>query len=163
MYNLTTLGKILSKREYLYMEYFLNKNQNLQLPNYLRSTPTNSLFIEIQRSHNFIEPSNFISEISRDFYYTNVLFYNLATVKSILSSSEIISLGKFINNLFYYFVETSNYNNLRNSNTGVYKNQFRPMRKGISSMIRLQATGAIALPIETRLHILASSRDIIHS
>jgi hypothetical protein len=37
------------------------------------------------------------------------------------------------------------------------------MRKGISNMIRLQATGAVTLPSEIRLNILASSRDIIHS
>ena len=30
-------------------------------------------------------------------------------------------------------------------------------------MVRLHATGAIAMPIEIRLHILASSRDVIHS
>jgi len=49
------------------------------------------------------------------------------------------------------------------SNNDLYKNQFRPLRKGVSNMIRLHATGAIAMPIEIRLHILASSRDIIHS
>jgi len=37
------------------------------------------------------------------------------------------------------------------------------MRKGISNMVRLHATGAVAMPTEVRLHILASSRDIIHS
>jgi hypothetical protein len=37
------------------------------------------------------------------------------------------------------------------------------MRKGISNMIRLHATGAIAMPIEIRLQILASSKDVIHS
>ena len=30
-------------------------------------------------------------------------------------------------------------------------------------MIRLQATGAVPMPIEIRLHIVASSRDVIHS
>ena len=30
-------------------------------------------------------------------------------------------------------------------------------------MLRLHATGAVALPIEVRLQILASSRDVIHS
>jgi heme/copper-type cytochrome/quinol oxidase subunit 2 len=30
-------------------------------------------------------------------------------------------------------------------------------------MIRLQATSAIAMPTEIRLHILASSKDVIHS
>lgn len=43
------------------------------------------------------------------------------------------------------------------------KNQYQPSRKGISNMIRLHATGAIALPIETRLQVLASSKDVIHS
>jgi heme/copper-type cytochrome/quinol oxidase subunit 2 len=48
-------------------------------------------------------------------------------------------------------------------NKTLYKNQYRPMRKGIANMIRLHATGAIAMPIEIRLHIIASSKDIIHS
>jgi len=43
------------------------------------------------------------------------------------------------------------------------KSQYRPMRKGITNMIRLQATSAIAMPTEVRLHILASSKDVIHS
>jgi heme/copper-type cytochrome/quinol oxidase subunit 2 len=37
------------------------------------------------------------------------------------------------------------------------------MRKGISNMIRLHATGAMALPVEIRIQILASSKDVIHS
>jgi heme/copper-type cytochrome/quinol oxidase subunit 2 len=37
------------------------------------------------------------------------------------------------------------------------------MRKGITNMLRLHGTGAVALPIELRLQILASSRDVIHS
>jgi heme/copper-type cytochrome/quinol oxidase subunit 2 len=45
----------------------------------------------------------------------------------------------------------------------LFKNQFRPLRKGVTNMLRLHATGAIAVPIEVRLQILASSRDVIHS
>jgi hypothetical protein len=37
------------------------------------------------------------------------------------------------------------------------------MKKGVVNMIRLQATNAIAMPTEIRLHILASSKDVIHS
>jgi len=37
------------------------------------------------------------------------------------------------------------------------------MRKGVNSMLRLHATGAVAMPTEVRLQILASSRDVIHS
>jgi hypothetical protein len=44
-----------------------------------------------------------------------------------------------------------------------FKSQYQPMRKGITNMIRLQATNAIAMPTEIRLHILASSKDVIHS
>jgi hypothetical protein len=43
------------------------------------------------------------------------------------------------------------------------KSQYKPLKKGISNMLRLHATGTIAMPIEMRLQILASSRDIIHS
>ena len=49
------------------------------------------------------------------------------------------------------------------SNSELFKNQYRPMKKGVTNMIRLHATGAIAMPIEIRLHILASSKDVIHS
>jgi hypothetical protein len=49
------------------------------------------------------------------------------------------------------------------SNFDLYKNQYRPMKKGVVNMIRLHATSAIAMPIETRLHILTSSKDVIHS
>jgi heme/copper-type cytochrome/quinol oxidase subunit 2 len=43
------------------------------------------------------------------------------------------------------------------------KNQYRPLRKGISNMIRIHATGAIAMPTEVRIQMLASSKDVIHS
>jgi hypothetical protein len=71
-------------------------------------------------------------------------------------------INYLFNNLFYYSIN----NNLHYSNkfdNQSSKNQYRPMRKGISNMVRLHATGAIAMPTEVRLHILASSRDIIHS
>ena len=47
--------------------------------------------------------------------------------------------------------------------TNLQKNQYRPMRKGITSMVRLHATGAVAIPTEIRTHVLASSKDVIHS
>jgi len=45
----------------------------------------------------------------------------------------------------------------------LYKSQYRPLKKGLTNMIRLHATGAVAMPIEIRLQVLASSRDVIHS
>jgi len=64
--------------------------------------------------------------------------------------------------LFYYFFNSNSNSNLK-YNLELYKNQYRPMRKGITNMIRLHATGAIAMPIEIRLQVLASSKDVIHS
>lgn len=43
------------------------------------------------------------------------------------------------------------------------KSQYVPLKKGIVNMIRIQADKAIAMPTDTRLQILAVSKDIIHS
>jgi heme/copper-type cytochrome/quinol oxidase subunit 2 len=43
------------------------------------------------------------------------------------------------------------------------RNPYQPMKKGISHMIRIQADKAIAMPTDTRLQLLAVSKDIIHS
>jgi len=45
----------------------------------------------------------------------------------------------------------------------VLRSQYQPLRKGIVNMIRIQADRAIAMPTDTRLQILAVSKDIIHS
>jgi hypothetical protein len=66
------------------------------------------------------------------------------------------------NYLLSYFTSFSQPNNLSNDYE-LLRNQYRPMRKGVSNMVKLHATGAVAMPIETRLHILASSKDVIHS
>ena len=64
--------------------------------------------------------------------------------------------------LYLFNTNTDNYNNL-STNLNLFKSQYRPMKKGVVNMIRLQATNAIAMPTEIRLHILASSKDVIHS
>lgn len=43
------------------------------------------------------------------------------------------------------------------------KSQYQPMRKGVVNMIRIQSDKAVAMPTDTRLQILAVSKDIIHS
>lgn len=63
--------------------------------------------------------------------------------------------------LFYYLLGSDSQK--AGTYSELYKNQYRPLRKGISDMLRLHATGAIAMPIEVRLQVLASSRDVIHS
>jgi hypothetical protein len=70
---------------------------------------------------------------------------------------------KFVNEYFFYYFFGSQSQNKIGQNSELYKNQFRPLKKGITNMLRLHGTGAVAMPIEMRLRILASSRDIIHS
>jgi hypothetical protein len=72
-----------------------------------------------------------------------------------------LNLNILNNYLFYYLFNNPDSNVGKNSN--LYKDQYRPMKKGVTNMIKLHATGAIAMPIEIRLHILASSKDVIHS
>jgi len=162
MYNLATLGEILTKREYLYSEYFLKKGNSIHLPDSLRASQSNTLFSEVQKVYKFIEPSNFITEVSRDLYYANSISLIDNLLCDMLNMSTPLAPNFFLKNLFYYSVNSNLHYSDKFSNLNL-KDQFRPMKKGISNMVRLHATGAIAMPTEIRVHILASSRDIIHS
>jgi len=68
-----------------------------------------------------------------------------------------------INNyLFFYFLDIDSNSEFGNRSE-MRKSQFKPLKKGITNMMRLQGTGAVAMPIEIRLQVLASSKDVIHS
>jgi hypothetical protein len=161
-YITSTLINILTKREYLYREYFLNKGFTSNLPKYLISAPNNPLLEEVKYSFPFNDPSNFITEVQRDFFYENTNVMRFKFMSYLLNINSSINLLPVLNNLNYYLFNINSSETI-NSNNELYKSQYRPMRKGISNMIRLHATGAIAMPIEIRVHLLASSKDIIHS
>jgi hypothetical protein len=74
-----------------------------------------------------------------------------------------LNLSSLSNYLFFHLFDVNTNSNSLAKNADLYKSQFRPMKKGVTNMIRLHATGAIAMPIEIRLHIIASSKDVIHS
>jgi hypothetical protein len=109
----------------------------------------------------------FGSESLREDLYFSSNFIKFSLIKDLLhKSNDVIdnfglNLNALNNYLFFYMFGFNN-SNLGN-NTSLFKSQYRPMKKGVANMVRLQATGAIAMPIEIRLHILASSRDVIHS
>ena len=75
-----------------------------------------------------------------------------------LNLNPMLNFGKF-------YLNTTNSNFYQDTQVApqLLKSQYKPMRKGITNMVRLQATSAIAMPTEMRLHILASSKDVIHS
>jgi len=158
-YTVGTLINILTKREYLYREYFLNKGLTVNLPKYLLANPNNTLLQEVKASYTLNDPTTLVNEVSRDFFYETLTRSHLMTINSL---SNMLNYNGLFSNAILHLFNTDLYDTV-GSNNDLYKNQFRPMRKGISNMIRLHATGAIAMPTEIRLHILASSKDIIHS
>ena len=166
-YNVSKLTDILSRREYLYRLY-LNQSCGIEyLPTSLCATPNNPLLSELKSSFLFQDPASFGTEFSRDFIYgsshfvKSIFFKN--ALESIFEAYELlpINTAQLTKFAFFYFFGTES--TAIGKNSELYKSQFRPLRKGISSMLRLHATGAVAMPIEIRLQVLASSRDVIHS
>jgi hypothetical protein len=140
----------------------------MSLPEYFISSPKHPLMTELANLTTFTDPVSISLETSRDLFYHRSSLFNTSLLHSILSNINYSSSGlpinlNFITNyLLVYFSGYSNTSNLSNE-TELLRNQYRPMKKGVSNMIKLHATGAVAMPIETRLHILASSKDVIHS
>jgi hypothetical protein len=168
-YNSSILVDILTKREYLYRQYFATKSYTTSLPKYLTAAPNNPLLEEVKASYPLIDPVVFSSELTREIFYSNSNFLKFVIIKDILNlvnnniKDSSINLSGLTNYLFFYLFNTDSSSSDLSKNTTLYKSQFRPMKKGVTNMIRLHATSAIAMPIETRLHILASSKDVIHS
>jgi len=136
------------------------------LPKILTSHPTHPLLVEIKNSFEFFDKIYLNSEYSREAYLFSLDFFNYTYFKIFYSNiSQYVNFNKTLDSFLFYFFDHSvskekqfsNYNNLLN------KNQYRPLKKGISNMVRLHATGAIAMPIEIRIQVLASSKDVIHS
>lgn len=161
-YNISTLIDILTKREYLYREILSLNNKIISLPLPLTSAPNNPLVDEIKSSFLFTDPVLTNNEFSKEIYYNSLNFFNTIVLKNFLENfNKIVNVSPLLNYIFYYFLNTD-FNNNTTLNE-LYKSQFKPLRKGITNMIRLHATGAIAMPIEIRLQVLASSKDVIHS
>jgi hypothetical protein len=167
-YSTAILSDILSKREHLYRSFFKNRSGVVSIPKSLTVSPENSLLQEVKSAYPFIEPTTYSSEITRELLYSNTDFlrhsFTLDFIKILnkQQSNLPINFGLLSNYFIYLLGPKSNYSGIGN-NYDIYKSQYRPMRKGITNMIRLQATNAIAMPTEIRLHILASSKDVIHS
>jgi hypothetical protein len=118
------------------------------------ASPSNPIFEEVQHIYNYVDPINFSSEFSRELVYQNLNLLRTLTLKSALDK-----IGVSPNSLSPLIFGASE----STQNSDLLKYQYRPMKKGVTNMVKLHATGAIAMPIEIRLHILASSKDVIHS
>jgi hypothetical protein len=140
----------------------------MSIPKSLTVSINNNLLNDIRSTYSFIDPTTYSSETTRELLYQNVNFLHYSFLRDFLKISNKFFYNipinfNVLNNYFIHlFGFTENYGKIE-GNTELYKSQYRPMRKGITNMIRLQATNAIAMPTEIRLHILASSKDVIHS
>jgi len=140
----------------------------MSLPEYFISSPKHPLMTELSNLTTFTDPVSISLETSRDLFYHRSSLFNTSLLHNVLSTLNYNSSGLPINLNFitnYLLVYLSGYSNTSNltNETELLRNQYRPMKKGVSNMIKLHATGAVAMPIETRLHLLASSKDVIHS
>lgn len=162
-YTINALIDILTRREYLYRQLFFVNNKLINLPLNFTSSPSNPLLDEIKSVFLFIDPITLNNEYSRDIYFNSLSFFKFNVLRPQLESlMDSLNLKTTRDRLLFYFFNEKNDKSLEN-NPLLFKNQYRPLKKGISNMIRLHATGAIAMPIEIRLQILASSKDVIHS
>jgi heme/copper-type cytochrome/quinol oxidase subunit 2 len=157
----------MSRREQLYRHYLENAYGQSFLPKSALATPNNKLFKEVKASFLFTDPAVYSSEYTRDSLYATAPYFKFLLLKNLADSVTSVTSAaplnaSLINNylLFYFFGSNDN---ALGRNAELMKSQFRPLKKGISSMLRLHATGAVAMPIEIRLQVLASSRDVIHS
>ncbi len=166
-YQVSKLVDILSRREFLYRRFLENAYAQPALPRSLSATPNNPLLKEVKASFLFTDPATYSSEYSRDLLYSSAPYFKFIylqnLVNTVSATTDFLPLNTSLltNYLFFYFFGSNDSSLGRNSELA--KSQFRPLKKGISSMLRLHATGAVAMPIEIRLQVLASSRDVIHS
>jgi hypothetical protein len=118
---------------------------------------------ELKSAFFFVDPINYNNEYARDVYYNSLNYFNLNTITSLFKNlNETFGLFTLFDQLLFYLLNRTS-TNYFNTNQELFQNQYRPLRKGITNMIRLHATGAIAMPIEIKLQLLASSKDVIHS
>lgn len=161
-YNLSMLIDTLTRREYLFRQLFLNNNKIVFLPTFLTNSLNNNLISDVKTAFAFVDPIDYANENTKNIQLSSLQHFNFSSLKSLLSESNFTSIPLLVDSIFLHFINYERYN-AHSNNELLYKNQYRPLRKGLNNMIRLQASGAIAMPTEIRMQILASSRDVIHS
>ncbi len=167
-YNVSLLADMLTKREYLYRQYLEVNNKLINLPKIISATPNHPLMQELKASFLLVDPITYNTQYSRELYYNSLSFFKFLLFKNFIHNISTgieqlpLNLNLINEYLFFYFLNT-NGNSRLGTNSDLYKSQYRPLKKGLTNMVRLHATGAVAMPIEIRLQVLASSRDVIHS
>ena len=159
---------LLSRRELLIRDYWFSQKGATYLPLRLSASPRNPLLREVTAAMPLHDPLTFSSEASRDYLYASTSYFKFlylqAAAKTLAEAGQALPVNlALLDTYFFFFFMNSDSTRSMPTTNELYRNQFRPLRKGISSMLRLHSTGAVAMPVELRLQIMASSRDVIHS
>ena len=163
-YQTSILLDILTKREYLYRQFLFSNKKIINLPFFAINNPNNPLIHDIKSAFMLIDPATYNNEYSRDVYYNVLTYFHFNTLQSFFSNSlSVASVPLYLTTIMQFFFNNFLPTSATTTNNELVRSQYRPMRKGITNMIRLHGTGAVAMPIEIRLQVLASSKDVIHS
>jgi hypothetical protein len=133
----------------------------------LTANKNNDLIDEIKSSFLLIDPITYSSDTTRDFFYSSLPFFKFLIFKTFINElvkvTQHLPLNTALLNEYLFFYAFNTNSTKLGLNDTLYKDQHRPLKKSITSMLRLHGTGAIAMPVDVRMQILASSRDVIHS
>lgn len=161
---------ILTRREFLYRKYLQTNKRLMSLPTHFTTSKRNSLISEVKSAFLLSDPTTYSSESSRDFFYASSQFFKFLLFKPLIleavAGASLVTPSPINTSLIteYLFFYTLGFDSAKlGCNDLLYKDQHKPLRKNITSMLRLHGTGAVAMPVDVRLQILASSRDVIHS
>jgi hypothetical protein len=169
-YATSTLVDILSKREHLYRTFLRSKASTVVIPEFFTTSINSKLLAEVKSLFLYIDPITFRAELQRELLFQKSMLTQHDMKGQFLKFFSNVSYTvpvnlQLINSFLTYYISIPSDNMYSDGflKENLFKSQYKPMRKGITNMIRLQATSAIAMPTEMRLHILASSKDVIHS
>lgn len=138
--SLTMLFDVLSKRDFLVRYFGLNSTHNPLINSPLYSPSyTNPIVLQLKLASNYSHSNKYSLSFTNSLK-TRRYFYD-----------DYSSLNAYKNAI------------LEQDDVATLRSPYQPMRKGIVNMIRIQADKAVAMPTDTRLQILAVSKDIIHS
>jgi hypothetical protein len=116
------------------------------------------IFKSMQNSHYL----NYLIKINQPSLNMPIV-YTLKTISTAYEVNNKSTIANFCKNKTIFFKKYTSLNSTYETDNLTLKSQYQPLRKGIVNMIRIQADKAIAMPTDTRLQILAVSKDIIHS
>lgn len=125
------------------------------------SSPMHTFTLTFNNTLNNINVTTKLIDIltKREFLYRKLTVFTNSIIPLDYITSNINPILNEFKNLSQYSLTSSK----SLTNLSIKQSQYQAMRKGITNMLRIQADKAIAMPIETRIQILAVSKDIIHS